>query len=162
MLNREQRRFRDRFLSPFKQRFYYLKSLPMGLISGIRLVQLDEDRSVTEVPFRWVNKNPFKSMYFSVQSMAAELSTAALVILALKSVDDDVAFIIVEIKAVFNKKAQSKVVFTCQDHAAILKAVSSLKKTGDTAKVTARAVGRDKEKEEVATFYFTWSLRLRS
>jgi hypothetical protein len=161
MLNREQRRFRDRFLSPFKQRFYYLKSLPMGLISGVRLVQLDEEKSVTEVPFRWLNKNPFRSIYFAVLSMAAELSTAAPVIMALKAVDADVAFIIVGLKADFSKKAQSGVVFTCEDYVNINDAISQLSKPGDTATITAETIGRDMHDEEVARFYFTWSFRVR-
>ena len=161
MLNRQQRRFRDRFLSPFKQRFYYLKSLPMGLISGVRLVQLDEDKSVTKVPFRWLNKNPFRSIYFAVLSMAAELSTAAPVIMALKAVDVDVAFIIVALKADFRKKAQSGIVFTCEDYVNINDAISQLSKPGDTATITAETIGRDMNDEEVARFYFTWSFRVR-
>lgn len=162
MLTREQLKFRDRFLSPVIQRFYYCKSLPMGLITGIRLVRLDEEQSVTEVPFRWINKNPFRSIYFAVQCMAAELSTAAPVIMALRAVDADAAFIIVEMKVDFVKKAQSKVVFTCLDYEVINKAVAKLKHPGDTTTVTARSIGRDVEGDEVATFYFTWSFKARS
>ena len=79
--------------------------------------RLDEEKSVTEVPFCWININPFKSIYFAVQSIAAELSTATPVIMAFQTIDADVAFIIVELKVDFVKKAQSKVVFTCQDYA---------------------------------------------
>lgn len=134
----------------------------MGLISGIRLTHLDEDESITEVPFRWINKNPFKSIYFAVQSMAAELSTAAPVIMVLKRVNKDVAFIIVELHVDFVKKAQSKVVFTCKDYEKINEAVLQLKQPGDTVTVTARSIGRDTNHDEVATFYFTWSFKLRS
>ena len=161
MLNREQQRFVKRFLSPFKQRLYYLRSLPMGLISGIRLIRLDEDISVTEVPFRWLNKNPFKSIYFAVLSMAAELSTAAPVIMALKGLEVNVAFIIVGLKADFTKKAQSKITFTCEDYAVINDVVSQLTKSGDTAMVTAQTIAHDLSGEEVARFYFTWSLKVR-
>ena len=34
------------------------------------------------VKHRWINQNPFNSMYFAVQAMAAELSTGALVMIA--------------------------------------------------------------------------------
>ena len=60
MLSKKQIKYRDDFLSPFKQRLYYLKSLPMGLISGIRITHLDEEKAVTEVPYRWRNKKPFR------------------------------------------------------------------------------------------------------
>ncbi|MBT8120311.1 MAG: DUF4442 domain-containing protein [Gammaproteobacteria bacterium] len=161
MLNQEQQRFLNRFLSPFKQRLYYLRSLPMGLISGIRLIRIDENKSVTQVPFRWVNKNPFESIYFAVLSMAAELSTAAPVIMALKGLEANVAFIIVGLKADFSKKAKSRVIFTCEDYLAINDAISQLSEPGDTASITAETIGRDVNGEEVARFYFTWSFRVR-
>ncbi len=162
MLSRQQIKFRDNFLSPFKQKLFYLKSLPMGLISGIRLVHLDEEKAVAEVPFRWCNKNPFNSMYFAVQSMAAELSTAAPVMLALKSFDGDVALIIVELKVCFVKKAQSKIHFTCTEYDKIFNAIAQLKQAEDTAVITVKTVGRDVDKNEVATFYFTWSFKRRA
>ena len=162
MLSYQQINFRDNFLSPWKQRLYYLKSLPMGLLSGIRLIQLDEEKSVTEVPFRWCNKNPFNSMYFAVQSMAAELSTAAPILMALKGVDADIALIIVDLKAEFVKKAQSKITFSCIDYDEICNAVTQLKQADDTVAVTIKTTGRDAADNEFAIFYFTWSFKRRS
>ncbi|MBE9559255.1 MAG: DUF4442 domain-containing protein [Proteobacteria bacterium] len=162
MLTRKQIKFTSDFLSPFKQKLYYLKNLPMGLISGIKLIQLDEAASVSEVPFRWCNKNPFNSMYFAVQSMAAELSTAAPVMLALKGSDANVALIIVDLKVDFVKKAQSKITFTCMEYGKIYDAVTGLQQAGDTAAATVKTTGRDVDGSEVATFYFTWSFKRRS
>jgi len=162
MLSKEQKKFRDDFLSPLKQRLFYFKSLPMGLISGIRLIHLDEKKSVSEVPFRWCNKNPFKSMYFAVQSMAAELSTAAPALMALKGNDANVAYIIVDLKAEFFKKAQSKVTFSCLDYDKFNNAISQLSQPDDTVTVTAKSVGKDADNNQVALFYFTWSFKVRS
>jgi len=162
MLSPQQIKFRDKILSPFKQKLFYLKSLPMGLISGIKLVSLDENESVAEVPFRWRNKNPFRSMYFAVLSMAAELSTAAPVMLALEGHDVDVALIIVDLKVEFIKKAQSRTTFTCIEYENICKVIAQLKQAGDTAAVTIKTTGRDVDGNEVATFYFTWSFKRRS
>jgi hypothetical protein len=162
MLNPKQLQFRKRFLSPFTQKLYYLRSLPIALITGIRLAHLDETVSIAEVPYRWMNKNPFASMYFAVQSMAAELSTAAHVILSLEGFDSDVAFIIVEVKASFVKKAQSKIIFTCMDYYRICETVKKLRTPGDTVAVKVETVGRDINEEEVAVFSFTWSFKLRS
>ena len=161
MLSTEQKKFRDDFLSPLKQRLFYFKSLPMGLISGIKLIHLDEKKSVSEVPFRWCNKNPFKSMYFAVQSMAAELSTATPALMALKGNEKNIAFIIVDVKAEFFKKAQSKVTFSCLDYDKFFNAISQLSKPDDAITVTAKTVGRDADNNEVAVFYFTWSFKIR-
>lgn len=162
MLSPQQIKFRDKILSPFKQKLFYLKSLPMGLISGIKLVSLDENEAVAEVPFRWRNKNPFRSMYFAVLSMAAELSTAAPVMLALEGRDVDVALIIVDLKVEFIKKAQSRTTFTCTEYENICNVITQLKQAGDTAAVTIKTTGRDVDGNEVATFYFTWSFKRRS
>ncbi len=162
MLCQKQIKFRADFLSPFKQKIYFFKNLPMGLITGIKLVDLDEDQAVSVVPFRWCNKNPFKSMYFAVLSMAAELSTAALVMLALKSMDENVALIIVDMKVVFVKKAQSEIKFTCCDYGKIVQQLSTLSQPGDTAVVTVKTTGIDIDGDEVAAFYFTWSFKRRA
>lgn len=163
MLTQKQIKFRDNLLSPWKQRLYYLKSLPMGLISGIKLIHLDEKKAIAEVPFRWCNKNPFNSMYFAVLSMAAELSTAVPVMLVLKGDNDaDIALIIVDIKAEFVKKAQSTVTFECVDSPGIVNALSQLNHSGDTSTVTMKTIGRDVNHSEVAIFYFTWSFKRRS
>ncbi len=161
MLNSQQNKFRRNFLSPFKQKFYYLKSLPIALFCGIKLLALDEHLSVTTVPFRWLNKNPFNSIYFAVLSMAAELSTAAPALLALNKVDADIAFIIIDLKAEFTKKAQSRITFTCNDYGKFNEALASLKQPGDTITVTAETVAKDADNNEVAVFYFTWSFKIR-
>jgi hypothetical protein len=160
-LSAQQIKFRDDFLSPLKQRLYFLKNLPMGFISGIRLIHLDQDKSVVTVPNRWLNKNPFRSMYFAVQSMAAELSTAAPVKLALYGFDADIALIIVNIKADFVKKAQSELTFVCLDYEEIFNTVSGLAQAGDSATVTVKTIGKDADGDEVASFDFTWSFKRR-
>lgn len=160
-LSRQQVKYRDNFISPLKQRLYFARNLPMGLISGIRLVELDEQHSVSQVKFHWWNKNPFRSIYFAVLSMAAELSTAAHAILAITGTDADIAMIIVDVRAEFVKKAQSKITFTCQDYTSFSAAISKLSQADDITTVTARTVGRDADGDEVATFHFTWSFRRR-
>jgi hypothetical protein len=62
----------------FKLNFYFFK-LPAAFICGVRVKKLDEKECVATVKHRWINQNPFNSMYFAVQAMAAELSTGALV-----------------------------------------------------------------------------------
>ncbi|PCJ86628.1 MAG: thioesterase [Thiotrichaceae bacterium] len=162
MLSHKQIKFRDNFSSPFKQRLFYFKNLPMALISGIKLTRLDEEQSIAEVPYRWRNKNPFRSMYFAVLSMAAELSTGAPALLALKGTDADVVLIIVDLKAEFVKKAMTKITFVCEDYQLFHQAISQLKQVGDMAEVTATTVGRNIDGDEVARFEFTWSFKLRS
>ena len=162
MLTPKQEKFRLAFLSPFKQRLYFAKNLPMALLSGTKLVSFSEQSAVATVPFKHLTKNPFNSTYFAVMSMAAELSTAAPAMLALKGSEADIALIIVDFLAEFLKKAQSKTTFVSHDFHKFQSAISNLKNPGDSASVSAKTIGTNSAGEEVACFYFTWSFKRRS
>ncbi len=101
-------------------------------------------------------------MYFAVLSMAAELSTGAPALLALKGTNADVVLIIVSLKANFVKKATTKITFTCEDFAVFSQALTQLREVNDTVEVTAKTIGKDANDNEVANFEFTWSFKLRS
>lgn len=161
-LNTKQQTFSKQFLNGWLVSLYFLRHLPMALFAGVRLRVLNEEKSVATVPFGWRNKNPFSSMYFAVQSMAAELSTAAPAMLALKGVDADVALIIVRNGAAFHKKAKTKITFTCTDYPDYRTALATLKKAGDSVEVTASTTGTDANGEVVSTFHFTWSFKRRN
>ena len=94
--------------------------------------------------------------------MAAELSTAAPAMLALKGMDADVALIITDLKAEFAKKAQTTIAFTCTDFNAFATALAQLKAPGDNTQVTAKTIGKNAQGDVVATFYFTWSFKRRN
>jgi hypothetical protein len=49
----------------------------------VRVRNLDETL-YRKVKHRWINQNPFNSMYFAVQAMGAELATGALVMYQIK------------------------------------------------------------------------------
>lgn len=63
--------------------FIFFK-LPSAFWCGVRAKSLDSDQCTVTVKHQWFNQNPFKSMYFAVQAMAAELSTGALVMYQIK------------------------------------------------------------------------------
>ncbi|MFY7730726.1 MAG: DUF4442 domain-containing protein, partial [Flavobacterium sp.] len=70
--------------TPGKLNTFLLFKLPSAFISGVRVKQITTDQCVVSVKHRWINQNPFNSMYFAVQAMAAELSTGALVMYHIK------------------------------------------------------------------------------
>ena len=59
-------------------RFLFLK-LPSAFLCGVRLRSLNKERAVVTVTLNFLNKNPFKSMFWAVQGMAAELATGAII-----------------------------------------------------------------------------------
>jgi hypothetical protein len=161
-LTEKQEKFRQKMLNPFLFWLYTFGNVPAGWIAGMRLKELNKERAITTIPFKWLNKNPFKSMYFAVQSMAAELSTASIALLAITDRNPSVATIIVDLKAEFPKRATGKTTFTCQDGHSIFKAVELAISSGQPQTVTAKTTGTLQDGTIVSVFHFTWSFKQRS
>lgn len=160
-LNKKQQKLANQVTSGTKFPLYLMKSLPMGWLAGLRVRELSPQRCTTSVPFKNLNKNPFKSIYFAVQSMAAELSTASPCLLAITGQQPSIAFIIVDLKATFSKKAVDRVYFTCEDGQKAFDAVNKCIETGNAEQATFRTVGKMKDGTIVSEFEFTWSFKQR-
>jgi hypothetical protein len=143
-------------------KLYLLKNLPIGLFVGMKVIELSPESCTTSVPFKWLTKNPFKSVYFAVQCMAAELSTAATCLLAVTGKNPSVALIIVDLKAKFLKKATSKVYFTCANANDAFTAVTQCIESGEPAETTLKTVGKMSDGTIVSEFEFVWSFKQRT
>ncbi len=155
-------RFRRRMLSPFLSRAFMLTKLPLGLFAGMRLRSVDVDRCETTVPYGWRSTNPFRSIYFAAQSMAAELSTGAIAMLAVELAPAPVAMLITGLESSFTKKANARVTFTCEEGAKLFAAVRETVETGEPATASVETVGRMPDGTEVSRFVFTWSFKKRA
>jgi Domain of unknown function (DUF4442) len=151
-----------RLKSPFLLRGFLLAKLPLALVAGLRVRELDTERCVVTVPYGWRTTNPFRSTYFAALSMAAEMSTGALAMLATELAEAPVALIIVDLQASFEKKAQSLTTFTCEDGRKAFDAVAETVRTGEPATARMETVGRSADGTVVARFAFTWSFKRRS
>ena len=148
--------------SHLKLNLYFLIKLPMAFIAGLRVKDFNEKSSSISIPFKYTTKNPFRSIYFAAQSMAAELSTALLALNTIEKNGGNMAFLVVEMQAVFTKKAQSKVVFTCNDGELISNTVSESFIKNEARTFTATTIGFDNVGDQVAEFKFTWSVKPRN
>jgi hypothetical protein len=151
-----------RMRNPWLMRGFMLAKLPLALVAGLRVRELDRERCVVTVPYGWRTTNPFRSTYFAAQSMAAEMSTGALAMMAVELAPVPVALLIVNLEASFGKKATALAAFTCEDGAKALAAVEETVRTGEPATVRMETVGRMLDGTEVARFAFTWSFKKRS
>jgi len=153
---------RRKMLNPFLLRSFFLAKLPLALFAGLRLRELDAEHAVTSVPYGWRSTNPFRSTYFAALSMAAELSTGALAMMAVELAPRPVAMLIVNMTASFEKKATALTSFTCMDGGKLAAAVAQAVETGEPATAEAETVGRNPDGTVVARFTFTWSFKARS
>ncbi len=146
----------------FLFRIYLLKSLPMAYIAGVRVKELSNTKAITTIKFGWLTQNPFRSMYFACQAMAAEMSTGLLVLNAIYESTPAVSMLIVQNKATYFKKAIGKITFTCADGNHINEIIAKVKQGGEGITTDLKSIGVDEQGDTVAEFIFTWSLKAKS
>lgn len=157
----KQKDFRRLANNNFLLKLFFLKKMPMGILSGMRVVELDTEHCSVSVPFNYLTKNPFKSTYFAVQSMAAELSSGIMAISEVNQAPKPVSMLVLDMKANFTKKARTKVVFTCNDGKEISGAVHKAISTGEGQTVTIISKGIDSDGDMVSEFQFTWTFKAK-
>ena len=145
----------------FLFRLYLLKSLPMAFIAGIRVKELSDEKAITVIKYGWLTQNPFRSMYFACQAMAAEMSTGLLVMNHTYNSTPGISMLIVKNQAVYFKKAVGKITFTCTEGELISKIIAIAKESGEGVTTDLRSIGIDEAGETVAEFLFTWSLKAK-
>jgi hypothetical protein len=142
-------------------RFLIFK-LPSAYLCGVRLKELDDSKTIVTVTHRWINQNPFNSMYFAVQSMAAELTTGALVIKKIKESGKQISMLVTNHHGTFTKKAVGKIIFTCADGHLLDEALSRTIETGEGQTILMKSVGINEKGEQVSAYEFEWSVKLKS
>ncbi|MCH9660680.1 MAG: DUF4442 domain-containing protein [Bacteroidetes bacterium] len=146
-------------LKPSQINKFTMFKLPSAYFSGVRAIEISETHCTTSVTHRWINQNPFKSMFWAVQGMAAELSTGALVMSYIKNSNAKVSMLVANNKATFTKKATGKITFRCEDGLAISKAIQQTIATGEGRTCWMKAVGKDKHGDVVSLFEFEWTVK---
>ncbi len=141
--------------------FFLLLKLPAAYICGVRLREVTEHRAVATVPYRWISQNPFRSIYFACQAMAAELSTGILAMAHLAGRNPRVSMLVVHLEGDFVKKGTERIAFTCEDGEAFRAAIEEASKTGEPVTYTSRTTGRNGRGEIVSSFRITWSFKAK-
>ncbi|MFV8370208.1 DUF4442 domain-containing protein [Flavobacterium sp. LB2R40] len=141
-------------------KFLFFK-LPSAFICGVRVKTIDENKCVVAVKHRWINQNPFNSMYFAVQAMAAELSTGALVMFQIQSSGRKISMLVANNKGNFTKKATGIITFTCNDGHLIEKAIHETITTGAGQTFWMKSIGIDEKGIQVSEMDFEWSVRVK-
>lgn len=136
--------------------------VPIAKIAGLRLRHLDAAGCQMQVTHGWLNQNPFKSMFWAVEGMAAEFSTGILADWHIRRSGQRYAMLVVAMSASFTKKAVGTIVFRCDQGEAIAAALELARTTGEPQVLQLRSIGTDESGEQVAEFFFTWSFKART
>lgn len=146
-------------LSPNKINWFLLFKLPSAWMSGVRVKGFDSSSCRVGVRHRWINQNPFRSMYFAVQQMAAELSTGVLVMKHIGESKKPVSMLVVETKSQFYKKATGSIVFECKDGDLAQKAILQSLAEGSSQKIKMSVKAYNEAQDIVSEFTFIWSIK---
>ncbi len=140
-------------------KLYLMMKLPFAFLAGLRIVEISESKASVSIPFKFLNKNPFQSIYFAALSMAAELSTGILAMAAIADTNKEVSMLVLEMGARFTKKAKNKVIFTCFQAKEIDETVIKCINCDEGQTIKVLSSGIDMDGNEVAEFYFVWTFK---
>jgi hypothetical protein len=138
-----------------------LFKLPSAFFCGVRTKAINDNNCIVSVKHRWINQNPFKSMYFAVQAMAAELSTGALVMLHIKKSGKNISMLVANNKGAFTKKATGRITFTCNDGHLLTNAIEKTIATGEGQTFWMKSIGTDEKGDQVSVMEFEWTIRIK-
>ena len=137
-----------------------LFKLPAAWLTGVRLTLIDESKCEVKVRFKWINQNPYRSMFWAVQAMAAELTTGMLLTKSIQDSNSDISMLLVSNKSSFYKKAVGKITFVCDEGENAKQLINSTIKN-TTSKAWFKAKGYDEAGDQVSEFDFEWSCKKR-
>lgn len=153
--------FHQQITHPLKFRLFMLKQLPSAFFTGLRVQDFDDSRAVVTVRYKWFTRNPFRSMYFAVQAMAAEMSTGLLASGHVYRKNPAVSMLVVGLEAKFYKKVTGIVHFTCDAGVAIADTIAASIETGEGKTIRCHSVGKNSAGETVSEFWITWSFKAK-
>lgn len=148
-------------LNPSKLNSFLLLKLPAAFICGVRVKELTSEVCQTTVTHRWINQNPFNSMYFAVQAMAAELSTGALVMNEIQQCGHKISMLVANNKSNFSKKATGKITFICNDGLLVKNAIKNAIETGEGQAFWLKSVGYNQDQLQVSEMHFEWTIKVK-
>ncbi len=148
-------------LTPSKVNLFTFFKLPAAFWSGVRVKVLNENECHVNVKHNWFTQNPFKSMYFAIQAMGAELSTGALVMYHVKKNEGNISMLVAQNKAVFTKKATGKIIFTCQQGQLVAETIEKALATKEGQTIWLTSIGKNELGEQVSEMQFEWTIKVR-
>ncbi len=148
-------------ITPIRFNIFMFFKLPSAWWSGVRLHEITSNKCVVKVKHMWVNQNPFKSMFWAVQGMAAEMTTGAFLTREIELSGKNIAMLVANNTAKFTKKATGKISFVCDQGLEVKDLINKAIATGDGQTLWIDSKGYNEDNIMVSHFSFEWSIKLR-
>lgn len=145
--------------NPFLYRLFLIQKLPIAWISGLKVQKVDKQSARVNIKFGYLNQNPFKSMYFACQAMAAEMSTGLLALGYLDSRSEKISMLVLDLNCEFTKKAIGKIQFVCEDGIKVSNAIQQAVDIDQGVVCVMQSKGYDEQGDCVSIFNITWTFK---
>lgn len=148
-------------ITPKRINRFMIFKLPLAYLGGVRVVSIEKETAIVNITHKWLNQNPFKSMFWAAQGMAAEMSTGVLVMKGIENIGKNVSMLVTNQRGNFTKKATGKIRFECHHGGLVANALEESSKTGQGRVITMKTEGFNTEGVSVCNFHFEWSLKVK-
>jgi hypothetical protein len=148
-------------ITPRKINLYMLSKLPSAFFCGVRVVSISDTEAVVKVKHRWINQNPFKSLYWAVQGMASEFASGILVIQEIKNSNRKISMLVTHQEGRFTKKATGNITFKCSEGNLVKDTIQKSIETREGQIIHLKADGYDASGELVSQFIYEWSIKVK-
>ena len=143
-------------------RFFGLFKVPMIYYCKPKVVDINEESVTVKISLNRRTKNHVGSMYLGALSVGADITSAMLALELIKESNKKIIPIFKDFHADYFKRAEGDVCFICNEGSKIKKIVKEVEETNKriNEKIVVNAyVLKNKEKEHVAAFTLTLSLK---
>ena len=148
--------------TPAKVNFFNFIKLPLAFFGGVRVKSITDKEVIVTIKHRWMNQNPFKSMFWAAQGMAAEMPTGLLVMKAIDDSKRKVSMLVTHQEADFYKKATGRITFSCTGGNDIRETIQKSIDTGEGQLIVLTSTGTNTNGVVVSKFQFHWSIKVKS
>ena len=153
--------FQKKMLNPFFFKLFLFLKLPMAFLAGINLKELSDAHAVVRMRYKYLNKNPFGSIYFACLSMAGELASGMLAASIAYKSNPKLSMLVVGVKINFTKKAVGTIIFECNQGKEILATIQKSIDTGEGQTIDVLTVAKNDQGVVVAEFLIKWSFKVK-
>ena len=145
----------------FLYRLFLIAKLPIAWISGLKVNKVTAERAQISIRYKYLNQNPFKSMYFACQAMAAEMSTGLLAMGYIDIHSQKISMLVMDLNCKFTKKAVGEIQFVCEDGILVKEAINKAVNSNEGVLCEMISNGYDQKGDIVSSFKIIWSFKLK-
>tara|TARA_B110000858_G_C17452265_1_gene314718 strand:- start:234 stop:578 length:345 start_codon:yes stop_codon:yes gene_type:complete len=111
--------------------------------------------------YKYLNKNPFGSIYFACLSMAGELASGMLASSITYQSNHRISMLVVGVDINFTKKAVGTIFFECDQGKEILASIQKSITTSEGQTIDVLTVAKNEKGDVVAEFIIKWSFKMK-